>query len=117
MKRLGVLFSTVCVLAFVSGCGVEKEKLHGKWVVEDGPSSIPKGTVWEFTPDGKLLWASHLNASFVTKEGLAWSVSGKVLTTRMNGNEGKARIQELSDDKLVLKDDAHPKDVVLKKVK
>jgi hypothetical protein len=122
------IFMAVWIAPFVVGCSVEKDKLHGIWVVEDGPaptydsegklaSGLPKGMVWEFSPDGKLRWSSQPGGTLVTKEGLSWSVSGDILIMKNDGKEGKARIKELTDDRLVVKDDAQPKEVVFKRSK
>ncbi len=117
MKRRGAIGLVLCTLPILSGCGVEKEKLHGKWIVEDGTEAAPRGMVWEFASDGKLNWAYAAGGPFVTKEGLTWSVDADRLSFKLDGNEGRARIRELSDDRLVLRDDAQPKDVVFRRVR
>jgi len=128
MRRLSAILTALLIIPFHSGCGVDKDKLHGTWVVEEGPPptydadgrlirGIPKGMVWEFTNDGKLNWTTQAGENLVTKEGLTWSISGDFLVFKMDNKEGKARIREITDGKLVLKDDEQPKEVVLKKVK
>ena len=82
------------------------------WVVNDSRQQI-----YEFTNDGKLNWTTQAGENLVTKEGLTWSISGDFLVFKMDNKEGKARIREITDGKLVLKDDEQPKEVVLKKVK
>lgn len=122
MKRIGVFCLFLGFLPFLTGCGVEKEKLHGSWSVEDGPSVTPKGMVWEFAADGKLRLGLPVDGKAFMIDAGTWSVSGSILTIKGKDKdgkekEGKARIKELTDDKLVLKDDEQPKDVILKKVK
>lgn len=126
MKRFWFMPLFVCLLPFLAGCGVDKNKIEGKWVVEDGPppeydsegkliKGVPKGMVWEFAPDGKLNCSIQPDGKSITKDGLTWKVSGNFLVTTLNDKEGKARIKELTDSRLVLKDDAQPKEVVLKR--
>jgi hypothetical protein len=51
-------------------------------------------------------------------EGGTYEVSGSIITIKPPGQkEGKGRIKELTDDRLVIKDDAEPKELVLKKRK
>jgi Lipocalin-like domain len=127
MKHTAAMVLVICILPLLAGCGVNKDKLHGTWVVEDGPPAVydaegrlikgvPKGMLWEFTNDGKLKWASQVDGNLVTKEGLTWSISGDFLVTKLDSKEGKARIKELTDSRLVLKDDEQPKEVVFKRV-
>src|SRR3954470_23392307 len=102
MKRFRLCLTPI-ILAFFAGCGVDKEKIIGTWELEDGPEKIPKGTLWEFTSDGNRKEGS---AGFMGEKG-TYEINGSVITLRLPGkSEGKARIKELTDDRLVLKDDA-----------
>src|SRR5688572_28370610 len=117
MKRIGAFCLMIGFLPLLSGCGVEKEKLHGTWVVEDGPPVTPKGLIMEFQADGKLRVGMMVEGKPITKDAGTWSVSGTILTTKIEGKEGKGRIKEVTADKLVIKDDEQPKDIVFKKQK
>lgn len=112
MKRTGAIGGLLCVLAVVSGCGTSQEKIHGAWKVEE------TGSVWEFGPDGKLMSSTMVDGQIVvTKEGMTWSISGDILTVTRGDKSGKARIKELTDGRLVLKDDDHAKEIRFNKSK
>lgn len=128
MRRSGAILTALLIIPLHSGCGVDKDKLQGTWIVEDGPPTtydadgrlirgVPKGMVWEFTNDGKLNWTTHAGENPATKEGLSWSISGDFLVFKLDNKEGKARIREITDTNLRLKDDEQAKEVVLRKVK
>ena len=117
MVRTSAIGGILLLLPFLSGCGVEHEKIHGTWVVEDGPAATPKGMVWEFTSDGKLSCELQTEVQTVITKDLVWSITGNRLAIKLSDSEGRARIKELTDTRLVLKDDEHLKETVFKKVK
>lgn len=93
---------------------LDPKQLVGVWAVDDGPAGLPKGTTLEFTADGKLMIA----IGEIKVEGGTYRVEGAIITiTPPQGKEGKGRITALTDDKLVIKDDAEPKELVMKRVK
>lgn len=94
---------------------LDPKKVVGVWAVEDGPAGLPKGTTMEFTADDKV----KVGIGQITVEAGTYRVEGAIITITPppgQGKEGKGRITALTDDKLVIKDDAEPKELVMKRV-
>lgn len=100
---------------------VDGAKLVGKWEVSKAPeNTVPKGTVIEFTKDGKLKLTVDFNGKKIEMEG-TYKVDGEKLNTKMKDPSGTEHedsdtIKTLSDEAAVLvaKDG---KEVELSKVK
>jgi uncharacterized protein (TIGR03066 family) len=108
--------STDLVLKKLTSVDVDAKKLVGTWEVESGPVGLPKGTTMTFTADLKV----KIGIMGLNVEGGTYDLKGAIITIKPppgQGREGKARIKELTDTKLVIKDDAEPKELVLKRVK
>ena len=93
---------------------VDAKKLVGVWEVESGPAALPKGITMTFTNDGNV----RVGVAGVEVEAGTYELKGTIITIKPpQGKDGKGRIKELTDTKLVIKDDAEPKEIVLKRVK
>jgi uncharacterized protein (TIGR03066 family) len=84
-----------------------KGKIVGIW--EPTKGDAPKGSTLEFTKDGKLKIVLDADGKKLTIEG-TYEIDGKALKTNLKGPDGKERketmtIEELSDNKLVTKDE------------
>jgi hypothetical protein len=116
MKRLAIVMMASLPLLFAGCVEVEKEKMQGTWVVDSGPTKIPKGTEWEFTQSTLKLLVNGKRVDIAT-----YSVDGNILTFKFFApnpiKEGKARITALTDERMVIHDDLETKDLILYKRK
>lgn len=108
-----------CVFALLlfplCGCSSNKERIHGIWELESGVDALTDST-WEFTPDGKVKIGGKLLGQPFADEG-TYSIRGNTLTMNMKIATAfnKTRIVELTDTRLVMKDDGGGKEAVFKK--
>ena len=104
MKKLP-LFCLVLSLPFLSGCGVDKEKLVGKWELESSPDGKGKGMIMEFTSDGKVKLGAALGDKTLTLAESTYEISGQNIKIKEAGKaDSEGRVTELTDEKLVIKD-------------
>src|SRR5262249_50644180 len=89
-----------CFLLFsLSGCGADKEKLYGKWELQEPVAGMPAGTIWEFRKDGKMIaYARGRTIEF------GFSVSGDVLEIQLGAKKDTTRLVTLTDAELVCRD-------------
>jgi uncharacterized protein (TIGR03066 family) len=87
-----------------------KEKIVGTWVLvkPETPKNLPRGSVLEFTKDGKLKFSAKLGDQDINLEG-TYSVDGDKLKSAIKDQDGKEQsdtdtITKLTDKELVIKD-------------
>src|SRR5262245_42618167 len=93
---------------------VDSKKLTGAWEVETGPASIPKGLVIAYAPGGKLKVSSDPDYEGI--EIGTYALKGDELNFTILGKRGKGTIKELTERRLVWRDEQESTDLVLKKV-
>lgn len=105
------VLAAVVAIAVVAGINADDKidagKIVGKWEVQKSGGDVPKGTVVEFTKDGKLTVTIVFNDKSLDISG-TYKVDGKKLSVKIKGPDGKEEedtdeIVSLSDDKLVIK--------------
>jgi uncharacterized protein (TIGR03066 family) len=112
MRTFALAVTSVLVLGLTAAFADDKKddnkaKLVGIWEATEGEA--PKGATVEFTKDGKLKIAFEADGKKIVIEG-TYELDGKSLKTNLKGPDGKERketmtIEELTDSKLVTKDE------------
>jgi uncharacterized protein (TIGR03066 family) len=104
--RCVVLCAFSLFLLPIYGCSSNTQKIQGIWELESGVEPLTEGT-WEFAPDGKVKVGGKLLGQPFTDEG-TYSINGNIITFNMNVTKvsDRTRILELTDTRLVMKDDS-----------
>ncbi len=104
-------------MLLLPGCTVPKEKLYGTWEVESGPAGVTPGMAMEFTPDGKVkIGGKILGQDVPMTEMGTYRVSGKYVYLELKGKApARSKVIELTETKMVMKDDGTSDPGVFKK--
>lgn len=113
----GLLLAGVTAVRAADEKDLDKGKLVGTWEVTDG--TLPVGTTWEFTKDGKLtIVIKNPNGSTTTFEG-TYKIKGQAftITGKLAGDDytEKFTASTVTDKELVLLDEDGKKDTFKKK--
>ena len=120
MKRMGSLLVICVAVSLLGAADVDTKKIVGTWIVESGPEGLPKGVLFEFTKDGKMKVGLEVNGKAELKDAGSYEIKDDIIalkTGAKGSKDGKAHIVTLTDEKMVLKDDQEPKEIVFKRKK
>jgi uncharacterized protein (TIGR03066 family) len=112
MNKL-LAFASVLLLGLASAAvaaekvDASREKLVGVWEAAKG--DLPKGSIVEFTKDGKIKLEVKAEGKSHTEEG-AYELDGDTIKTTHKGKDGKEvkeslKIKKLTDEQLVTEDE------------
>jgi uncharacterized protein (TIGR03066 family) len=95
---------------------INKDKLVGVWEVTK--SELPRGTLLEFTKEGKMSVSFKVDKELIKLDG-TWSIEGARLKTVMlidnKASTDLLEVVKLTDTELVLKDDKNMIDELKRK--
>lgn len=106
MPKVGTILAVLALALVVTGArAATTEEIVGSWVVEKGEGGPPKGTVIDFTKDGKFKATVKDGTKEEIIEG-TWKVDKETLTLTFKGNDKEdLKIKEATKDKLVVESD------------
>lgn len=105
---LRVLFALACLLlAPASGWADEPklDELLGRWELTEAAAKLPKGTVFDFRKDGRLVVAAEVGGEKKTLDAkYELRPQANAIAFTANGNTDTSTILTLTEKELVLQD-------------
>src|SRR5262245_55917560 len=95
--------AVVCLIAapaFARAADPKPEDIVGKWELTEGVAGIPKGAVFDFAKDGKLIVTASVGGE-EKKFDFKYELKGKVLKIVIGDKSDTTEVVTLNDKELV----------------